>query len=529
MEVEGYKLDEVEGEGRTGRVYKAVRLADGQEVAFRQIKPHLAREPGVADRIKSLGKECAGIKHATFVKPEQSFTVQTALCVVEPWIEGRTLADRLLDGLLEPEEVVVLGQELLEALEELHDRGLIHGDVSPNNIFLTARGARLVGFGVADRAGRRRQGGSMFSDPYEAPEVRDGSLANPSADLYATAATLHRCLKGEQQWSRPMDEDDALADALLQGMTPSAPQRYADARSFRKALIFGLKDSEQAAQERVISDRRRAAQAEVVFTPKREMPAWVPKAVILAAGAALVVAGLAALISLLPDTPDGMAQIKAGSSSVGDHSGARDERPGFGWAHERFFLDLREVSVGEYRLCVEAGACTPVGSRLDGAWNGSDDLPIVGVTWLQADAYCAFVDKRLPSENEWEAAARSFGGRYPWGDELPGCSRARYGGDLDGACAGEDTARPVALPDLDDLEEPAHLAGNVWEFTASAWSPNRGASSGGVAPAGGSSTRVIKGGAWSSPPDELRTANRMGVPMDHWAADLGFRCASEPD
>lgn len=531
MEVEGYKLKGVLGEGRTGRVYRGVRLADLSDVAFRQVKPHLAGEPGVVEAVSKLAEDCAGFQHVSLVPVLQSFSVQGALCVVEPLIEGESLAFRLERGVLPPEDAVSLGQQLCDALDELHGLGLHHGDIRPANILLTGRGARLVGFGVADRTRRRRHQRAMFGDAFDAPEVRDGSTGSASADLFALAATLHRALAGEQEWSNaPGGEDNPLLDVLKQGMAPTPMMRFPAAGEMRRQLVRGLRHAEDAERVRIESERRAFAEASApVDAPEPPgMPAWAPKAALGAVAVVVLIAALQILLSLLPDTPPGMFEVAAGADSLGDHTGPRDERPGLTWPHERYFLDLRETTVAEYRSCVEAGDCTGLGGRLPEGWNDLDDLPVVGATWLQANGYCQWAGKRLPSENEWEAAVRASGGRYPWGDEPPDCGRAHYGGDEGGACAGEATARPRRLPSIEELSAPVHLAGNVWEYTASAYEATRGPGSGTTARSGSSPLRTIKGGAWSSGEGELRGSSRLGVALDHWAADLGFRCAADP-
>jgi formylglycine-generating enzyme required for sulfatase activity len=533
MDVEGYRLKDVIGEGRTGRVYRAVRLADLAEVAFRQVKPHLAAEPGVIDAVTAIAQDCAGFKHVALVPVLQSFSVKGALCVVEPLIEGETLPDRLKQGVLPPDEVVSIGVQLCEALEELHGKDLHHGDIRPANILLTGRGARLVGLGVADRTRRRRHGKTMFGDPFDAPEVRDGSHGSASSDIFALAATLHRALAGEQEWASPPGEDEnPLMEMLKQGMAPAPMMRFPNVGEFRRQLIAAIREVEQTERARVVSERRAAASEQAEMEPSTtpfQLPSWGPKVGIglgVVAGAAV---GLQVILMLLPDTPPGMFEVPAGAHSLGDHAGPKDEQPGLRWDSQRYFLDLREVTVGEYRRCVEAGECTGIAGRLPDGWNDSDNLPVVGATWLQANAWCQWADKRLPSENEWEAAARWVGGKHPWGDEAPDCGRARYGGAEGGPCPGENTIGPVDVPPLEGLEAPAHLAGNVWEFTASAYEAGRKPGSGLAARAGSSSLRAIKGGAWSSGPRELRSSARLGVTLDYWAGDLGFRCAADPE
>jgi len=216
---------------------------------------------------------------------------------------------------------------------------------------------------------------------------------------------------------------------------------------------------------------------------------------------------------------------------MGDAEGTRDERPGFDWTHGRFFLDRAEVTVGQYETCVAEGGCTAVAGRLARPQDDAGEA-VAGVTWLQASAYCAQQGKRLPSENEWEAAARHFGGRYPWGDGSPTCAGAWYGALASGACSKpgvQPAPRGVDPEVLEAAVAPLNLAGNLWEYTNSDYEPHRRPGSGELAGAGSSVLKVIKGGAFSTGPRELRSAARLGVEMDHWAADVGFRCAAAPE
>jgi iron(II)-dependent oxidoreductase len=152
------------------------------------------------------------------------------------------------------------------------------------------------------------------------------------------------------------------------------------------------------------------------------------------------------------------------------------------------------------------------------------------VTWIQAQTYCRSIGKRLPSENEWEAAARTLGGRFPWGDLEPACGRAVYGEIAGGACdrgtGGEPGPAAIGPGGVEpEPETVLHLAGNVWEFVDSDYAPSRGAGSGERSQPGASTLRVVKGGAYSTSAHDLRSAARLGVLIDHQADDVGFRCA----
>lgn len=135
--------------------------------------------------------------------------------------------------------------------------------------------------------------------------------------------------------------------------------------------------------------------------------------------------------------------------------------------------------------------------------------PVVNVTWQQARAYCASVGGRLPSEAEWEYAARS--GRddeFPWGDEPPSPARANY------AASGIGDTRPVGsyAPNAAGLYD---MAGNVWEWTADAWNGRPG----------GEERRVIRGASFAGGIVNLRTRWRDSHVVTNAVAFVGFRCA----
>jgi formylglycine-generating enzyme required for sulfatase activity len=139
---------------------------------------------------------------------------------------------------------------------------------------------------------------------------------------------------------------------------------------------------------------------------------------------------------------------------------------------------------------------------------GQEQHPVVFVTWAAAQAFCEWAGGRLPSEAEWELAARAGDGReFPWGDEPASPARANYGASKVGGTrpVGSYAANPLGLFDL---------AGNVWEFTSDAW-PG----------AAGSRRRAIRGGSFGGAPVNLRTRWRDSHEEDNAVPFVGFRCA----
>ncbi|MFH1571255.1 MAG: SUMF1/EgtB/PvdO family nonheme iron enzyme [Gemmatimonadota bacterium] len=231
----------------------------------------------------------------------------------------------------------------------------------------------------------------------------------------------------------------------------------------------------------------------------------------------------------------GMIEIPGGPFTMGTaQTGFTDDKPEHEVDLSTFWMDSVEVSVAQYQICVNEGACAPAGqapgcNAAQAASRGSH--PINCVTWAQAGAFCGWASKRLPTEAEWEKAARGVNDhrRFPWGDgdptllvlADPTLRLVNYNnlyGDTQPVGAFPDGASPYGVQDL---------AGNVMEWTSDYYDALYYAASPRRDPQGPASgeQRVGRGGHYLAPADASTTTVRNRVQPGSREPALGFRCA----
>ena len=222
-----------------------------------------------------------------------------------------------------------------------------------------------------------------------------------------------------------------------------------------------------------------------------------------------------------------MVLIPAGSFEMGDHLDGMSNAPVHRVELDAFYMDVHEVTVGQFREFVNQSGYS-YNKWNDVARNSpGDDYPMVEVTWNDATAYCEWAGKRLPTEAEWEYAARGglIGKRYPWGDELTH-DNANYDGlggkDKWDKCApvGSFAANGYGLYDM---------VGNVWEWCSDWYGVGYYATSPVKNPTGPDTGqyRVLRGGSWNYNPGLLRVAYRH---FDFPTSSInyyGFRCVAD--
>lgn len=241
-----------------------------------------------------------------------------------------------------------------------------------------------------------------------------------------------------------------------------------------------------------------------------------------------------------------MVPVPAGTFQMGcdpDHDGGSicgsQELPLHAVYLDAYSVGKTEVTNAHYSLCVAVGTCTPpVGVStlarpsyfVDPAYA---NRPVINVSWYQADEYCRWAGMRLPTEAEWEKAARGSSDTraYPWGDQAPTCALANfspYGGD---SCVGDITA-VGSYPAGASIYGVLDMAGNAWEWVNDWWQEDYYSVSPASNPPGPAmgSYKVLRGGCWYNFGSYLKVAARNAAsPPTNQVGYAGFRCASTPE
>ncbi|HMU30725.1 MAG: formylglycine-generating enzyme family protein [Nitrospira sp.] len=223
-----------------------------------------------------------------------------------------------------------------------------------------------------------------------------------------------------------------------------------------------------------------------------------------------------------------MAFIPAGEFAMGSDRGQDDEQPVHRVLVKAFYLETHEVTVARYAAFLMSQKADPPFKWNEATSGAHESKPVAGVNWYDARDYCRWIGRRLPTEAEWELAARGTEGRmYPWGDAQPTRSHANAGHTK---WHGYDTLTNVGQFELGKTPNGVYdLAGNLWEWVADWYDATYYQFSQRENPSGPSAgpLRALRGGAWNNDAKTIRSANRAGYAPDARRNDVGFRCAKD--
>ncbi|MBN2386388.1 MAG: SUMF1/EgtB/PvdO family nonheme iron enzyme [Anaerolineales bacterium] len=585
-----YHILELLGEGGMAFVYKAYDTRLEREVAVKVIRSERLTIETMARTLKRFEREAkalARLTHLNIVPLSDYGEFEGQPYLVMPYLAGGTLKDRLGQPIPWREALHLL-LPVARALAYAHGQGVIHRDVKPSNILLTASGDPLLtDFGIAkvladaeatvDLTGTGVGVGTL---EYMAPEQFQGQVG-PETDIYALGVVLYEMVTGRKPYAadtpaaiiiqqatvplpRPRqfapDLPEAVERVLLRALAKRPEERYPDMGRMVDALEGLAAAGDPPGRARRRQAKAAAEQGPVLPAPKKRR-GWPWAAGLLVLGLGLVwgadriglgsggqgpLAGLATDTLPLTPTPilgigssrvrpaDGMVMVyvPAGAFPMGSREGASDEEPVHTVTLEAYWIDRTEVTNGMYAACVAEGACPPPSSARSNTrspYYGNPayaDYPVIYVDWNDAQAYCEWTGGRLPSEAEWEKAARGTDGRrYPWGDLSPTAERANYHGSSVG-----DTQAVGSFPAGASPYGALDMAGNVWEWTADWYDAHYYSRSPEANPTGPASGtyRLLRGGSWDYIGSFLRSALRLRATSGNSSYGIGFRCVHLP-
>jgi serine/threonine protein kinase len=524
-----YEIIEERGRGGFSVVYRAAdtTLRD-RRVALKVLNAHLLADPTVVARFKQEAGVAANLDHPNIVTIYDVGEAEGWLFIAMEFVDGQAL-DELIEaeGTLPLERTVSILRQIAAALDHAHRQDVIHRDVKPSNILVEPAGrAVLTDFGLvkATESTMVTATGQILGTPqYMSPEQAAGEELDHRSDLYSLGVVAYQMCTGRAPFNAP----SPLVVMRCHADKPPPPPRELNPRLsaevervLLKALAKKREERYQSAED-MVQVLAGTARAEEPAPPEKQPRRSVRQ------------------------TPDTILWERDGKLMVRVPAGQflyRDEKKEI--ELPEFWIDKTPVTNGEYARFVEATGHEPPEhweglyrrrkkpfltgeySRLwkppttsrrntgDGLYRRRKtrpeeiaDHPVVDISWRDAAAYAAWAGKRLPTEEEWEKAARGTDGReYPWGDWEEGRCNTHEAG------IGGTTPVGQYSPGGDSPYGCVDMAGNVWEWTTSMWEP-------------GSSRRVVRGGSWFRNRQGARCASRWRIPggsFDYY----GFRCVS---
>jgi serine/threonine protein kinase, bacterial len=262
-----YRIDGVLGKGGMSVMYRATDIRLGRKVALKVIAEHLTEDPEFRERFVDEARNTSAIDHANVVPLYDFGEADGLLYIAMRLVDGSDLASLIKDGPMAPGRALVLLGQVAEALDNLHERGLVHLDVKPANVLVTSReSARehvyVADFGLTRRGatGHRTRGGDFLGSPtYAAPEHLRGEPVDGRTDEYSLACVLFACLAGRPPFQGQVTEviqghlnreaprltelvalPPMVDDVIRRGMAKQPGARYADCRELIAAARHAL-------------------------------------------------------------------------------------------------------------------------------------------------------------------------------------------------------------------------------------------------------------------------------------------------
>ena len=587
-----FRLIEPIGEGGMSIVYNAIDL--------RKVE---ARAPDTHVAVKILAVPASEFAHSLEVLQAEAHALQrlphpnivrvidcdrdgrTVFMTME-YLTGESLKRRMIARDFRPlpvRDAIPIIESVASGLAFAHRNGIVHGDLKPGNVHITADGTvKIIDFGIArlltrdpgaTLAGDERPKLSALTPPYASPEMLEGGSPDPRDDIYALACIAHELLTGHHPFDRIVANEARDSGVRLSRAGSLSPAHF-------KAIAHGL-EFDREKRTATADEFLREFQAS---SGLRARTGATIVAILLAVGLALTYLlghdrlhqwfrsiGTARPASPVPgqlfrDCPTCplMKVLPPGRFNQGASADSSKSTPFERPRHAVVIgypmgISIYEVTVGEYKEFADAMPKPPSGCMTyDGAWTLHPELgwssvgfqqtaahPVVCVSWQDAEDYTAWLSKktghtyRLPSDSEWEYAARAGSDlATPWGESAAACANAnvadqtaarRYPGWKVEPCSdGYVYTAPVGSfnPNAFGLFD---MLGNAFEWVQDCWHADyAGAPTDGSAwMSGGCAEHGLRGGSWFSTPYFVSTSARSRFEPDYRSNSVGFRLVRE--
>ena len=562
-----YKILDLLGQGGMASVYKAYDSRLEREVAIKIIRRDSFPPDALQDMLQRFDREAkalARLSHPNIVKVLDYGEYEGSPFLVLEYLPGGTLTQKV-GAPMHWKDALQLLLPVVRGVEYAHKHEIIHRDIKPANILMSEVGhPTLSDFGIIkllqpDNSEMLTATGMAMGTPvYMAPEQWTGKTSARS-DMYSLGVILYELITGYRPYTsdtpggvflKQVTEPvrlpseiipqlpEPVEQFLLKVLSKDPERRYADLGEFIKEVEYLLESESPSALDLTVRavtqklDQQPAVKDAVIVVaqPHRPRRQWI---LVLGIGFVLT-AALAAVLAVFfifkfmqagKNSDQQMVLIPAGEFTMGSNTGDADEKPVHKVYMDAYSIDKYEVTNAAYEACVTANVCNPPLDTTMYVDPQYADTPVVYVNWNMAKAYCEWRGAQLPTEAQWEKAARGTDGRiYPWGNSIE-CTFANYG-----ACS--EGPKPVgSYPNGSSPYGVFDMAGNVYEWVQDYYSSSYYALAPLKNPPGpdvpeSENRRIIRGGSFGYDLSYATTTRRFGYMPNETYGYLGFRCAS---